>query len=88
MNSLEKIKIEVGLVLAKVDDFSYYILDKKHRKIGMQYFLKNSNGDIECYSLHQNTDARELKQFIDEKRCFIYETQRIGEKEMIKKVTN
>ena len=60
-----------------MEDFYFIEYGKTHRHIGMVYFLKNSKGIIESYSMHSGTSARDLKIFIEQKRCFVFKKQEL-----------
>ena len=43
----------------------------KTRKIGMSYFLTNTKGDTEAYTLVENSNSDEINKFIAAKKCFV-----------------
>lgn len=68
---------QLELLPAKTDDFSYWEYGEKKRMIGKQYFLENQDGTIGIYEIGRHTVPEELKQFIDEGRCFVLRSESI-----------
>ena len=44
---------------------------KKVRNVGMQFFLLNISDQLECYRLKEDSNANEIKKFIDAGRCLL-----------------
>ena len=42
------------------------------RNTGMNYFLENSRGKLECYVLTPHTNAEQIKKFIEHGKCFVF----------------
>lgn len=62
---------QLQLFPATAEDFYYWEWGEKKRMIGKQYFLENQDGTIGLYEIGKHTVPEELKQFIDEGRCFV-----------------
>lgn len=68
---------QLELLPATTDDFSYWEWGEKKRMIGKQYFLENQDGTIGLYEIGKHTVPQELKQFIDEGRCYVLRSESV-----------
>ena len=68
--------VRVPLRIARIMDF---VVGVKEKRIGLQYFLKNSEGNIEGYEFSETTNTEELNNFIKQKRCYVIATVKFAD---------